>query len=73
MGWASGSLLMGEVITALNKANVADDVRALIYKDLIPAFENEDWDTHDECEGGDPAFDAALYELHPEWCQEEEG
>lgn len=67
MGWASGSYIMQPVIDAL-KAEVKDDAtRKRIYLSIIPAFEQEDWDTQDECLGTDDEFDAALKELHPSW------
>jgi hypothetical protein len=50
------------------KRLVSDDAeRERAHKMLIPLFEIADWDTQDECLGIDPAFDAALYTLHPEW------
>lgn len=67
MGWASGSRLFSRVIHAI-KVHIEDfEERVDIYYDLIEAFEDADWDTQDECLGDDPAYDKALYELHPDW------
>lgn len=67
MGWASGSGLFSDVITAIKPA-IKDEVRRKeLYKKLIQSFENADWDTQNECEGEDRAFDNALKELHPDW------
>lgn len=72
MGWASGSSLMSEIISAIQPHMPDEGARKEVYKVLINAFEDQDWDTQDECEGEDPAYDAALEELHPEWYEEEE-
>ncbi len=62
MGWASGSELASEIVKAI-KVEIPDAKRRKrIYKKIITAFENADCDTLDECEGEDPAFDAALKE-----------
>jgi hypothetical protein len=61
---------MSAVIVALNKSGVADRRRLAFYKEIIPVFEDQDWDTPDECEGEDPTFDAAMRELQPEWYEE---
>lgn len=72
MGWAGGSRLFDEVIQAA-KLRVEDyEARVAFYEEVIEAFEDEDWDTQDECLGEDPAFDEALYNLHPEWKDEED-
>jgi len=72
MGWASGSELYREVIRAVQPRITCDAVRTVIHKELIVAFERHDWDTQGECEGIDPAFDAALAELHPDWGEDED-
>lgn len=72
MGWASGSRLFSSVIEAV-KPNVPDEAkRKEIYKGLIEAFEESDWDTQDECMGEDDAYDAAMMELHPDWYEDED-
>ena len=72
MGWSRGSRVMGEIITALQPHLPDDEARKGVYKILIDCFENMDWDTQNECEGEDPAFDAAMEELHPDWYEEED-
>jgi hypothetical protein len=65
MGWSSGSELYTEVISVI-KDEVPDfETRVRMHKKLIKAFGNHDWDTKDECEGEDPAYDKALSELYP--------
>lgn len=72
MGWASGSRLFSEVIDVVKRYVPDEDDRIDIYKGLIDAFGESDWDTQDECVGEDSAYDAALRELHPEWYEEDE-
>lgn len=72
MGWSSGSQIMSEVISAIQPHMPDENARKEVYKALIPAFEDQDWDTQEECEGEDPAYDAALLELHPEWHEDDE-
>jgi len=72
MGWASGSTIVDALITSLRENVKSDDVRKNIYLDVITAFEDADWDTQDECEGYDPAFDEALKELHPDWDRQDD-
>lgn len=67
MGWCSGSTLFGKIIEAAIEEIPDDENRKRFYLKAIEAFEDEDWDTHDECLGEDDAFDAALKELHPDW------
>ena len=71
MGWANGSELFGSVIKALKKEIPDEKTRVRVYKKLILAFEDSDWDTQDECRGDDPAYDKALKALHPNWYEEE--
>lgn len=69
MGWASGSALMSEII-AIIKKDVPVDVRRKLYEKLIPAFQDMDCDTLDECRGEDKAFAKVMDELHkddPDW------
>jgi len=67
MGWASGSRLFSDVIVSIKPIVADEKQRVIIYKKLIAAFEDFDWDTQDECRGEDPAYDTALNELHPDW------
>jgi len=72
MGWASGSGLFSRVIEVIQE-NVEDhDDRVAIYEELIEAFSDSDWDTQDECLGEDKAYDEALYNVFPEWKDEED-
>jgi hypothetical protein len=67
MGWASGSELFGEIIGVLKKELPDDKRRERVYKRLIVAFQNHDWDTESECMGDDPVYDALLKKMHPDW------
>ena len=70
MGWSSGSTLMTATIFALAKHVRGMKAREKVYSDLIIAFEDHDWDTHDECVGHDLAFDAALKAHYPHFFDE---
>lgn len=72
MGWSGGSLLMSEVIAALQNHVDDEDVRKEIYLEIIEAFEDKDADTLDECVDEDPAFREALLELHPDYLEDYE-
>jgi predicted NAD/FAD-binding protein len=72
MGWSSGSSLYDEVIATLQKHISDADTRRAIHREMIAAFEDYDCDTLCECEGQDPAFDAAVRELHPDHYEDEE-
>ena len=67
MGWASGSRLVDDVIKGLKKSALSPADREVVYRVLIPTMEDFDWDAQDDCVGSDPAFDAVLKELHPDW------
>lgn len=64
MGWAGGSRLFSEVISAIQPEIENAETRKEIYKKLIDAFEEEDCDTLNECCGEDQAYDEAFEELH---------
>ena len=64
MGWSRGSDLMDSIIQSLKYHVINPSIRKEIYKDIIEAFEDHDWDTQDECLGVDEAFDEALEALH---------
>lgn len=66
MGWASGSMLMSEIIATLKSKVDDEDLRAEIYAEIITAFEDYDADTLDECLDEDEAFNEAYNEIHPE-------
>jgi hypothetical protein len=67
MGWASGSSVMESIIEGIRKKVVDEKQRVEIYKVIIEALEDSDWDTQNECIGNDKAYDIALKELHPDW------
>lgn len=65
MGWSSGTGVMDAIIKAV-QPNVPDEaVRQAIYKPIIEALNDQDWDTPDECMDQDPAYDAALIDFDP--------
>lgn len=63
MGWAGGSELMNKCIAVIQKEVPDAEARQRIYSVMIQAFDREDWDTHDESMGTDPAFDAAMNDI----------
>ena len=65
MGWSHGSAVFSDIISALKEHIEDDELRVLVYFDLISAFENADCDNLNECLGEDPSFDEAYYELNP--------
>lgn len=66
MGWSTGSLLMSDIISVLEKKLLFYD-RKEIYELLIPIFENYDCDTLYECADDDKAFHEALLEVDPDY------
>ncbi len=65
MGWSTGSIIMEELIREFK--NILDsDARELVYKTIIPIFEDYDADSLMECMGVDRVFDHAFEDLHPE-------
>lgn len=66
MGWARGSDLFDEVIDVIQPAVKKVEKRKKMYRKLISAFEEADWDTMDECLGRDPAYDAVYEEMFPD-------
>jgi hypothetical protein len=67
MGWGSGSSLAFDVIKGLSECHATVEQRKMFYGVLIPAMENQDWDTHQDSMGIDPAFDEVVWDLHPDW------
>lgn len=65
MGWASASEIVEKIIKTTKKHVPDEKTRVKMYKVIIRAFQDEDWDTEDECEGLDPAFDKALKAVSP--------
>lgn len=62
MGWSSGSELFSEIIFSVKSEVKDNEARKRIYRHLIRAFEDQDWDTQDECCGEDDAYDAIFEE-----------
>ena len=58
---------MGSIVGALQTKVENEDTRKEVYRIIIPEFGNADCDTLDECLGSDPAYDAVMKELNPEW------
>lgn len=56
MGWGSGSDLMSQIIRGLINESYDATERKKLYSIIVPALENHDWDTIDECFDDDPAF-----------------
>lgn len=65
MGWSGGSRLFGSLITTLMENVPEDAAREAIYRDMVDAFQDADWDTLDECLGDDEVYDAIYEELFP--------
>lgn len=72
MGRSSGTDIMQAVIAAVKSQVSSVGSRQSIYKDVITAMEDADWDCQQECQGMDPAYDAALKALHPGWDDDED-
>lgn len=63
---------MRDVIEGLRKEKVPDDTRETLYRVLIPAMQDRDWDTETECMDDDEVYDKVLRSLHPEWFDEDD-
>ena len=72
MSWATGTGLFSEVIVSLVKNVPEDETRAEIYKDLIGAFTDYDWDAQDECLGEDNVYDEVYKDLYGDLLDEDE-
>lgn len=60
MGWASGTDLVCDIAHAI-KTNVKEQkARKALYRALVDAAENADWDCQNEAEGIDPILDEIL-------------
>lgn len=67
MGWNGGHFVAAELIATLLEEVENEDVRFLIYKDLIVILEAQDWDSGDFDDDDDPVFVRAMREIHPDW------
>lgn len=66
MGWASGSILLSEIVEIIEEhsdRSVGDRVE--MYKRIIEAFEDADCDTINECLDQSSDFDEAYRQLYP--------
>ena len=61
MGWASGSNIAEPLIKAIKKEKALDDTAKMrLYKVLLSALQDGDWDTEHEMAGLCPVFDKLL-------------
>lgn len=67
MGWAGGRDVMDSIIDVVLREIQDRGLQQRLFKGIIEALEDADWDTQDECLDRSIAFDEALDELHPEW------
>jgi hypothetical protein len=69
MGWASGTTVMRDMITAFNNSIVHHGLPesniVQFWTAAISALEYEDWDTQTECLGICPIWDKAYFAGHP--------
>jgi hypothetical protein len=69
MGWASGSRLMNELISAfdltIGQNEIPEDSVLAYWNAVISAFEDEDWDTQGESIGLSKLWDRAYFAEHP--------
>ena len=71
MGWASGSSLFYDIWKTVRPLVYTGEERLEICIKLMRAFENNDWDTQDECFIKEwPEVEKAFYLLHPECINE---
>ena len=57
MGWANGSKIVRAVVDGMNDAGVTKAQRPFIFRRLVLALRDEDWDTEDEIAGLDESLD----------------
>lgn len=64
MSWHSGSDIMEAVVKSALK-NIPDEtVRRELYRDVMPALENQDWNDHPRLFGLDRVYDQVVRERH---------
>jgi len=64
MGWHSGSLVMEAVVKSALKHVTDENVRRDIYRDVMPALEDQDWNDHPDVFGLDRVYDEVVRERH---------
>jgi hypothetical protein len=72
MGWGGGTEIAEDMIRSIEEKVPLKHTRVAIYKDLIVALENKDWDNLGESIGISDAFDEALKEHAPGWFDADE-
>lgn len=63
---------MSRIIESLKPVVSDETTRKAVYKAIIPAMQDADWDTEMECLGEDAAYDEVLKECHPTWFEDME-
>lgn len=71
MGWASGSRVFRQIMDGIIPEVADKEARKRVYRPIIEAFEDSDWDTQEECMGLDEAYDELLREMYPGWYDDE--
>ena len=66
MGWSSGSGIFNKIIDGVKDVVPDEAARLRIYRPIVDAMCDADWDTLDECLDRDPAFDALYREIYPD-------
>ena len=70
MGWSGGSILLEDVVRAIEKCFDAEEYHeelVSVYEELIDLFENCDADTLDEIIGASESLDQAFRNVRPEF------
>jgi hypothetical protein len=65
MAWHTGSSLMTAIIMALKDLVKDENTRCEFYRRIIPAFNDLNWNTQNDCLGHDEAFDKTIREIEP--------
>ena len=69
MGWSSGSSLMESLIggfdETLGKCEIPEATVIAFWQGVIQGFEDDDWDTQEECVGLSASWDKAYFASHP--------
>jgi hypothetical protein len=69
MGWSSGTEIMNALIMSVQGRMTHDD-KVAFFQEAINIFEDNDWDSLEECLGEDDAFDEAVRNIRPEYFEE---
>lgn len=60
MGWSGGCYIMDRVIVAMRKHVADPKAREAVYREVIAALRDSDWDTEDDVAAKDPAYTRAM-------------